>query len=110
MISLSSFYQVNQVFPARFIIQLVVIGAIFGLLFGLLLALITVGWIRRAWIVPIAITSAIGFGLGGVALGSGLWLFLTNAFHGDLYTGQSLYLIGGVITFNFCGGGALGLV
>ena len=108
--SLISFYQVVQVSPALFIVQLVVIGAIFGALIGLLLALITVGWRRGAWIARIALAAAIGFGMGGAALGTGMWLFLTNAFQGDLYTGQFLYLVVGVFSFNFAGGGALGLV
>jgi len=109
-ISLLSFYQVDQESPVWFSVQLIVLGVIFGALFGSLMGLLTVGWRRRAWIARIALASAIGFGLGGAALGSGMWLFLTNAFQGDLYTGQYLYLILGVYTFNFCGGGALGLV
>ena len=52
------------------------VGMIMGALIGLLLGLTTVGW-RRTGSVIIACIA--GFGLGGAALGAGIWAYLGSA-------------------------------
>jgi hypothetical protein len=107
VISVFSFYNVVEVPPDRFILQHLWVGVAFGVLFGLLLALVTVGWRQ---IPRVVLAAAIGFGLGGIALGIGLRLFLVSVLQGDLFTGQFLFLVVGVLLFGLAGGGALGLI
>jgi phosphatidylserine/phosphatidylglycerophosphate/cardiolipin synthase-like enzyme len=57
--------------PTGQVIVFGIYGVLFGIIFGLILGLATLDW-RQVWRVLLA--SITGFGLGGAAVGYGLWL------------------------------------
>ncbi len=84
-----------------------VVGIIMGALISLLLGLSSVGW-RRTGLLLIA--GIVGFGLGGAALGAGIWAYLESTQPGDLYNGNYILLLIGLYAFGLLGGLALGFV
>ena len=81
------------------------VGMIMGALIGLLLGLTTVGWRRTGSVI---IASIAGFGLGGAALGAGIWAYLGSAPPGGLYEGKYILLLIGLFGFGLFGGLAIG--
>jgi len=82
-----------------------IVGMIMGALIGLLLGLSTVGWRRTGSVI---IAGIVGFGLGGAALGVGIWAYLGSVPPGGLYGGDHILLLIGLFAFGFLGGLALG--
>ncbi len=81
------------------------VGMIMGALIGSLLGLTTVGWRRTGSVI---VAGIVGFGLGGVALGAGIWAYLGSVPPGGLYDGDHTLLLIGLFAFGFLGGLALG--
>jgi len=81
------------------------IGMIIGGLIGLLLGLTTVGWRRTG---SVFIASIVGFGLGGAALGAGIWAYMGSAPPGAIYEGDYILLLIGLFGLGLFGGLAIG--
>lgn len=81
------------------------VGMIFGALIGLLLGLTTVGWRRTGSVI---VAGIVGFGLGGAALGAGIWAYLGSTPPGGLYEGDHISLLIGLFAFGLLGGLAIG--
>jgi len=82
------------------------VGLVMGALIGLLLGLTTVGWRRTGSVI---VASIVGFGVGGAALGAGIWAYLGSAPPGGLYQGDHILLLIGLFGFGLFGGLAIGI-
>ncbi len=102
VVSLISFYDLEELSPVGLMIPFWVLGAIFGAVSGLILGLLTVG--RTVW--RVFLVSALGFAFGGSALGYGLWGYLLGSIEEGAEATSTLYL--GLFVFGAVGGGALG--
>lgn len=103
ILALLSFYDLSDVSPLALMFPLGLLGLIFGLVSGATLGLLSAA--IPAW--RVALVGAASFGLGGAALGRGVfayYLSLQNLESGNwtLFTG--LFLFGAI------GGGSLGLL
>jgi len=104
IVSLLSFYDINETPVYVFSVLFGIVGAIFGIIMGVSLGLWTAG--KR--FPPISRWSTAGFALGGLALGSTIWQFVFNIFNGDPASGPYEWLLLGLFLFGGLGGAALG--
>jgi phosphatidylserine/phosphatidylglycerophosphate/cardiolipin synthase-like enzyme len=106
IISLLSFYEVSAITSIVFSIIFGVVGLIFGLITGGVLG----AWTLRRFYSPAAWGAALGFALGGVGLGYGIWRFLLSVTKGQVGTGSDIWLFLGLFFFGAFGGAGLGLI
>lgn len=105
IVSLLSFYNVEGTPATSFCLVFAIFGAIFGTLCGLFLGLITVG---RGLLWRPMRAGLVGFGLGGIGFGYGLWAFLYSVNSGQVESSQPIWLLLGIFTFGTIGGAAFG--
>ena len=106
IISLLSFYEISSI-PARvFSLVFGIVGLIFGLIAGGILGTLTF----RRFYSPAAWGGGLGFALGGMGLGYGLWRYLQTVTNGELGLESVNWLLVGFFLFGALGGGALGMV
>ncbi len=106
IISLLSFYEISTIPPHVFSIVFGIVGLFFGLIMGGVLG----AWTFRRFYSPAAWGGALGFALGGMALGYGLRRYLLSATNGQLETKSLGWLLLGIFLFAALGGAGLGLV
>ena len=106
IISLLSFYEISTIPSTVFAIVFGVVGLIFGLIMGGVLG----AWTLRRFYSPAAWGGALGFALGGVGLGYGVWRFLISVTNGQLGSGSDIWLMVGLFFFGALGGAGLGLI
>jgi len=107
IISLISFYAVNEIQMGSLVTALMIFGAVFGALVGGFLGAFTVG-LRRA--LRVLSVSLLGFALGGAGLGYGLYNYLFSVVAGQVRGGQFLWLGLGIFVFGALGGASLGFI
>ena len=105
--SLFSYYYVMETPVRKYIFLFMVIGAIFGGLFGLLFGIITLRWRGLGWAI---MASSAGFAIGGLGLGSGMYLYLQSIISGELGSGAWWWILVGLLWFGAAGGAGLGLI
>ncbi len=102
--SLLSYYDIAETPIYMFGLIYGLIGAVFGVIMGLSLGVWTIG--RR--FPPITWLSALGFGLGGFALGLFVWVFIFAVTNGQVNEGPWWWLQIGMLLFGCLGGASLG--
>ncbi len=107
VLAVMSFYNVSEMSPGQYGVSFALFGAILGALVGLLLGLLIVGRKRLGWVV---LAGLIGFGLGGVPFGYGVWSYLFSISAGEIETGRPPGLVLGIFGFGALGGAALHFV
>lgn len=106
-LSLFSFYSLEETRGSGFALKFGIAGAIFGGLFGLFLGYLM---LRKHGVRYVGLASMAGFGLGGLALGECVRLYLLTVKNMNLESGVELWLILGYTLFGLIGGAALGYV
>jgi hypothetical protein len=88
-------------------IGVMLVGAIFGLLASLLMGFMAIG--KRGY-ASLVWAGALGFGIGGAVLGSGLWAFVNSINANGVNSGQWIWAAAGLFGFGLLGGTAWGYV
>lgn len=107
IISLFAYYYFAETPLDTFGFLFAVVGAVFGAFFGLIFGVSTIRWRGLGWLI---FFSAIGFGIGGFGLGTGLWLYMKSVVAGVLARGSWWWLLLGIFWFGLAGGSAVGFV
>ena len=106
LLTLFSFYNIGGIQVKLFMAAFAIVGAVIGLLFGLSFGSWTVG-IRRMW--RVAGYATLGFALGGMALGVGMYIFIYSFDFGHYsLTGRAAALFS-LFIFGLAGGTGLAL-
>lgn len=105
-LTLFSFYNIGDIPVKLFMMLFAILGAVIGLLFGLAFGGWTVG-IRRMW--RVAGYAALGFALGGMALGMGMYVFIYSFNFGQYSLTGRIAVLFSLFVFGLTGGMAVAL-